>query len=86
MDPLTVLLGPLGPLGLAGSALIAAGWIIVKLWKRSDDKDAVMRDLTAKHLADVKECGEKNAAIVAENTKAYAQLASAIERMGDRLK
>jgi hypothetical protein len=86
MDPLTALLGPLGPLGLAGSALIAAGFIIVKLWKRIDAKDADMRVLADKHLADVKECGEKNAAVVAENTKAYAQLASAIERMGDRLK
>lgn len=86
MDPLTALLGPLGPLGLAGAVLVAVGWLCKLLWDRVKEKDAALEALTAKHLADVKECGEKNAAIVAENTKAYAQLASAIERMGDRLK
>lgn len=86
MDPLTALLGPLGPLGLAGSALIAAGWIIVKLWKRSDDKDNVIKEVVQKHLADVKEFGAKYAEVIVENSKTNTVLAGAIERLGERIK
>lgn len=86
MDPISALLGPWAQLGVVGTVVIALALDRRSLWTRIKELTEKGDRAADRHLADVKDCAEKNAQIVSENTKAYAALASAIERMGDKLR
>jgi hypothetical protein len=79
MDPLTAILGPWGQFGIFGSIVIALGTVVVFQWQH-------IKNVTAAHLADVKEFGKTYADVLLENSKTNTALANAIERIGDKLK
>lgn len=79
MDPLSAILGPWTQLGIAGSAVIALGYYC---WSQSKH----IKDITAAHLADVKEFSKQYAELLVENSKTQTALANAIERIGDKIK
>lgn len=78
-DPITVALGPWGQLGLAGSLVIILALVCWKLFN-------YLAEAKEKHLADVKGFADKLSDIIVDNAKSQTALASAIDRIGDRVK
>lgn len=90
MDPIAVVLGPWGQLGISGAVVVALGLVAWRLWEYAkarevvhDTETQVVRDA---HLADVKAYADKYADILVENAKTQTALATAIERIGDKIK
>lgn len=82
MDPATAtaaIIAPWASYGVVGSVVIALGlWV----WNQK----AEIKERTAAHLADVKAYADKYAELLIENSKTQTALASAIERIGDKIK
>jgi hypothetical protein len=80
MDPaLNAVIGPWGQWGIVGSVVIALGVVCFMQWSH-------IKAQSAAHLADVKAYGDKYAELLLENNKTMTALASAIERIGDKIK
>lgn len=90
MDPLAIVLGPWGQLGVCGAVVVAVSLVAWRLWEylkvRDLAHDAEMKAQRDAHLADVKAYGDKYAEILVENSKTQTALATAIERIGDKIK
>lgn len=79
MDPTNVIIAPWAQYGIAGSVVVALGAVCFMQWKH-------IKEQSAAHLADVKGFAKEYALLLVENNKTMTALASAIERIGDKIK
>ncbi len=87
MDPVvTALLAPWAQLGVVGAVVIGLGLIGWKLWNALAASRAETDKARNDHISDVKAFGDKYADALLENAKSNATLATAIDRIGDRIK